>query len=531
MPAANITLYDAYNRPIRRQELTREVATASLTGIRTVWNHTVASGLTPDRLAGLLRGAADGDHDDFLTLAEEMEERDLHYSCELSKRKLAVSRLPVTVEAASDDAKDQQMADAVREMVKKASFRWLLKDMLDALGKGFSVVEILWDRSGAQWQPKSYEYRDPRWFCWDRVTLQKLRLRDESNPLDGVELAPYKFITHTPRIKSGIPIRAGFARLAAWAYMCKGYTLKDWLAFAEVFGMPLRLGKYRPGASAGDIEILKMAVANLGTDAAAVFPEGMEIELVEATKSGSTDFFERLAQYLDNQVTKGILGQTATTQGTPGKLGNEDSQQEVRHDIRDDDAEQLEDALMRDLVRPYIDLNFGPQENYPQVQLRAEEQEDMTALAGVLEKLVPLGLEVEQSVIRDKLGLPDPPKGAVLLGARTAAPVPTTAVNAALLNRIQRQIAIALNQAQEPLRDDIDIAADEALDGWVQEGGMDGLVAPIRKALESSDSVAAFEARLADIFEKQNAEALQKLLQSLTAAMFKAYAMGAANEN
>jgi phage gp29-like protein len=275
-----VLLYDASGRPIRQNELTREVASASLTGVRTVWNQSVASGLTPQRLAALLRDAGDGDHDDYLTLAEEMEERDLHYACELGKRKLAVSRLPVTVESATDDTKDTELADAVRDMVKKAGFRWLLKDLLDALGKGFAACEIMWDRSGKRWFPTAYEHRDPHWFCWDRVSLRKLRLRDDANLSEGIELSPYKFIVHTPRLKSGLPIRGGFARLAAWAYMCKGYTVKDWLAFAEVFGMPLRMGKYRPGADAKDIEILKLAVANLGTDAAAVFPEGMEIELV-----------------------------------------------------------------------------------------------------------------------------------------------------------------------------------------------------------------------------------------------------------
>jgi phage gp29-like protein len=332
--------------------------------------------------------------------------------------------------------------------------------------------------------------------------------------MDGVELAPYKFLVHTPRIKSGIPIRGGYARLAAWAYMCKGYTLKDWLAFAEVFGMPLRLGKYGSGAKKEDIDILKMAVANLGTDAAAVFPQSMEIELVEASKSGSTDFFERLAQYLDNQVTKGILGQTATTQGTPGKLGNEEAQNEVRHDFRDDDAEQLEETLQRDLVVPFVDLNFGPQQNYPQIQLRAPQREDIAGLSESLSKLVPLGLRVSASVIRDKLGLPDPDEDEEILMPAAV----STATNAMALNR---------QAGADELPDEIDIAADEALDGWEAAGGMAAIVSPIARALDASDSVEAFAAQLEEIMRGQDAVVL---VQHLAAALFKARAMGAADE-
>ena len=434
--ANNVTLYDYANRPIKRQDLTREIAAPVLAGVRTIWTDTVASGLTPATLAGVLQAAAMGDHDSQLTLAEEMEERDLHYACELSKRKLAVGRLPITVEAASDDAKDIEIADAVRALTKRAGVRGLVKDALDALGKGFSVSEIMWDRTGSKWWPAGYEYRDPRWFTWDKVSLRRLLLKDESN-IDGIPLAPYKFIVHVPRIKSGIPIRGGLARLAAWAFMCKGYTVKDWLAFAEVFGMPLRMGKYGPSASEADKNVLRMAVANLGSDAAAIFPESMQVELVEAAKSSSQDFFKILADYLDTQISKGILGQTASASGTPGKLGDEKLQSEVRDDIRDDDAEQLEETIQRDLVQPFVDLNFGPQEAYPQIQLRAPESEDLAAHADALAKLVPLSLRVEQSVVRDRFGWPDPDKNAKpedLLGAPPAAP-------AAGLNR-------ALNRAQ-----------------------------------------------------------------------------------
>ncbi len=358
-----------------------------------------------------------------------MEERDLHYGAELGKRKLAVSRLPLSVESYSDEEHDLKLTDAVRDMIRKPGFRGLLKDQLDALGKGYAVAEIIWDKSGGIWTPSRYAYRDPRFFQFDRVSRSELRLRDEMGGVDGLPLEPYKFIVHTPKIKSGLPIRGGLARVAAWAFMCKGYTVKDWLAFAEVFGMPMRLGKYRAGATQGDINVLKTAVANLGSDAAAVFPESMQIELVEAAKgSGANSFFKILAEYLDDQVSKGILGQTASSSGTPGKLGNDTLQSDVRDDIRDDDAEQLEDTLNRDLVRALIDLNYGPQKNYPTIQLRASQPEDITALVTSLKELVPLGMKVEQSVVRDRLGLPDPAKNAKpedLLGVpAAAAPVP-----------------------------------------------------------------------------------------------------------
>jgi len=330
-------------RPVT-PDLQKEIAAPSLTGIRTVWDNTVAGGLTPFKLASLLQGAESGDANDYLTLAEEMEERDLHYRCEMSKRKLAVAALPVTVEAAGDDTKDKMLADEIRALTKRPGFRGLLKDLLDSIGKGYSVAEIIWER-GAKWQPQRYEWRDPRFFTFDRVSRRQVRLLDEADMMEGIELAPYKFICHVPHLKTGIPIRGGIARVAAWAYLFKNYTVKDWIAFAEVFGMPLRVGKYQPGASKDDIAILKSAVANLGSDAAAVIPESMLIEFVESAKStGGHELYNKLADWLDAQVSRGILGQTATTTGTPGKLGGDEAQSEVREDIRDDDAMQLAES-------------------------------------------------------------------------------------------------------------------------------------------------------------------------------------------
>lgn len=394
----------------------QEIAAPLLAGPRNLWGETVAAGLTPVRLASLLAAADQGYGRDYLTLAEEMEERDPHYRSEIAKRKLAVSSLPLVVESASDDPHDVELADQVRELTRQPGFRGLLKDLLDAIAKGYSVCEIIWQH-GPRWYPLRYEWRDPRFFVFDRVTGRELLLV-AANDGDGPKaLPPYKFICHSPHLKTGMPLRGGIARVVAWAWICKSYTLKDWLAFAEVFGLPLRVGKYRPGAGKRDVEVLKAAVAGLGSDAAAVIPDSMQIEFIEAAgRGGGHELFRHLADWLDTQISRAILGQSATTSGTAGKLGNEQAQAQVRVDIRDDDAHQLAETLNRDLVRPFIDLNWGPQRHYPELCLRAPAREDLSILVTALKELAPLGLRVERSVVLDRLGLPDPAPEAICLG-------------------------------------------------------------------------------------------------------------------
>jgi phage gp29-like protein len=489
-----ITLYDAYGRPVQKNVLSQEIARPSMTGVRSIWNHGyVTGGLTPQRLASLLQKAAEGDADAYLSLAEEMEEKDPHYASVLGTRKRAVARLPIVVEAASDSPLDIKLADEVRALLKRRGVKGMLEEQLDALGKGYSVNEIMWDKSTSPWQPARYEWRDPRFFQFDHETLRELRLKDEADLMNGLPLPAYKFMIHTPRLKCGIPLRGGLARLAAWTYIFKNYTVKDWLAFCEVFGMPLRLGKYRPGETEDNINILKSAVANLGSDAAAVIPEGMMIEFIENSKgTGGEGLFERLANWLDKQMSKAILGQTMTADD-----GSSQAQakvhDEVREDIRDADAEQLAETLERDLVIPYICLNHGPQKAYPAVYLREPGQTDITIMSEALAKLVPLGLKVEASEVRDRLGFSDPAKDAECLGQPTTPQPPPklgggaeggggkTATN----HETTCPHCTALNAEGEVLPDQVDLVAQKALE--VEDGSY--LIQEIRQMIADAGSL------------------------------------------
>jgi phage gp29-like protein len=443
---AKSIIVDQFGNPIEKTELSRAIAAASLTGVRNLWGHGgEAQWLTPERLAQILRAAANGDADAYLTLAEEAEERDMHYASVLGTRKRAIGGLPIVVEAASESAEHVRHAELIRSIVRLPEFLEARDDLLDGLGKGYSVVEMNWDTRQTPWVPRNrfapnesgqwqemegFCWRDPRFFRFDRVTGRELRLKDESNVFDGVPLPRYRMIVHKPRIKTGIPIRSGLARLVIAGLMCKWYSLTDWLAFAEVFGMPLRVGKYGPSATPEDIQTLVSAIANIGTDAAAAIPESMKIEFESpGNTTGGADLFKNLAEWIDKQISKAVLGQTASSDGTPGQLGNQSAQDEVRQDILKSDAAQLDNSLNRDFVRAVIDLNFGPQAEYPSLSHQIIEPEDLKALVDSVKELVPMGLEVEESWMRGKLGVPEPAKGAKLLASAAAMPALPAAQN------------------------------------------------------------------------------------------------------
>lgn len=507
-------------QPLRRDDLTREVAAATVAGVRRIWSDsTVAANLTPDRLAALLSAANRGDHREYLTLAEEMEERDAHYASVLGTRRRAVGGIEPMVEAATDEGRDVEIADSVRRLVRQPEFGDLVDDLLDALGKGFSVVEILW-RRGKTWIPDRYEWRDPRWFAFDKTDGKTLRLVDQSSPENGLELQPYRFVIHRPRMKSGLPIRSGLARLVAVAHMCKSYAVADWLSFAEIYGQPLRVGKYGSKATDEDIGKLIDALVNLGTDAAAVIPESMRIEFQNAGAAGNSTVFQNLAEWLDRQVSKAVLGQTMTADD-----GSSQSQAQVHNDVRQDieisDARQLENTINRDLIRPFVDINYGPQDAYPRVRFPVQEPEDLEAMVLALEKLVPLGLRVEQSVVRDKLGLPDPDDGALLL----AAPTPTPPAESTAANQEHNCATCAALNREKPAQviDEIEAAA---LEDWEQQ--MAPVLNPVAELAESAQSFEEFLERLPTLTESMDST---KLVESLARAAFQARGLGDATDD
>jgi len=286
-----------------------------------------SQGLTPERLATIFKEADQGDVMRQAELFEEMEEKDLHLTGILQTRKIAVTGLEWEILPASTTPEDKKIAEAAKEMIEYIEdFEDALFNLLDAVGKGFSVGEIMWDISEGQVWVKNIEWVHQKRFTFNSpdVILKTPQLITDANPIWGEELPPNKFVVHRHKARSGAVPRGGLLRPCAYMYLFKNYDIKDWLIFNELFSVPMRIGKYSSAANPADIETLKQAVFNLGVDAAAVISDSTLIELVEAKASGSNTTHRDFADFCDRAMSKAILGHTGSAEGTPGKLGNEE---------------------------------------------------------------------------------------------------------------------------------------------------------------------------------------------------------------
>lgn len=412
-----------------KQDLSTPIAASALGSLRSPTSWRPLPQLTPTRAADVLRRASVGDARDFFEYAADIEEKNLHYASVLQTRKLAVSGLEYNIVPADDSRVARKAADMVRYVIDDGidDFNGLLNDLLDALSKGISVSEMLFDtsRNDNLWVPSTIIHRPARFFQYDRNTMSELRLYDGS--YDGAAIEPNRVICHLPKIKTGIPILGGLARSAMWAWVYKTHAQDNWASFAEMFGKPMILGKYDAGAQANDLNTLKRAVTDFANDARAIVPKDMIIELIESgSKSASADLYERLATYMDMQVSKCVLGQTLTADSGGGSFAQGKVHNEVRFDLTKADAKALASTLNKQLIAPIVRLNLGVDTPMPKIEFDVIEPEDMTALADQLSKLVPLGLQVDQAWVRKKWGIPEPAQDATLLitSPTPAAPAP-----------------------------------------------------------------------------------------------------------
>lgn len=390
--------------PLRRPD-TNEIAVAQVTD---KYSEYPSNGLTPVKLAEIFKEADAGDVLRQMELFEEMEEKDPHLFSQLQTRKNAVTGLDFEIIPFSDDPRDKEIADFIEEQINGIeSLEDVETDLLDAIGKGFAVSEIMWGYDDGHVVVREIKSRHQKRFFWDSLD-DSFKVRTKDAP-EGILLPTNKFIVHRYKARSGHTSRAGILRVVAWMYLFKNYDLKDWVSFAEVYGLPLRLGKYAPGASEADKVALMQALIQIGADAAGIIPDGTSIDFITTEKTSSSDLYERLARYCDEQISKAILGQTLTSDSGGGSYAQSKTHNDVRHDLTVADCKSLASTLRRDLIRPLCIFNFGEDKRVPHIRFDCEESEDLTQTATIIGTLVnEVGLRVPTSFIYKKFSIPEP---------------------------------------------------------------------------------------------------------------------------
>lgn len=359
-------------------------------------------------------------------------ERDPHIDSVLKTRKFAVGGLKWQISPGSEADRDQQIADFIENALSKMpGFSQDLVELMDAVLKGFSVTEILWDVNKKGFTiPANLMNRPQRRFQFDATTREP-KVRKSGNAFLGDPVSPMKFIIHRNSAKYENPFGDALGQRLFWPFLFKRMVAKFWMGHLESTMAPVPIVRHQKSSDKKLKEEAMEIAKQIRSGSYGRIPEGFELLWAEAKNVlTSAQGYENFMRFNNDECTKCVLGQILSTEaGGPSGTGSRalgNVHNLIRREILEYDAHSLEDTLTNTLVKWMVDRNFSDVEDYPRFDFQLDEPLDVQIQTAAIKDLDAAGYDVDPEYIEDELGIPlvkDATTGKVVKRVRPA-PVP-----------------------------------------------------------------------------------------------------------
>ena len=328
-------------------------------------------------LAGVL-GGADENPDEILkkqgiAVYDEMEAKDTHVYSVYQTRKLAVSMIPWDIYPGDDSDRQKEIRDFIFTAIDdcKGVFSEDLKQLLDAIGKGFSILEIVWKLiDTGRWKGKytvdELIFHKQKYWYFEHMRWHKTDgdIVLFGSGIGGKPVPWEKIIYYAYDSEDNLYGRAAF-KPCYYFYWFKKEGWKSWVVFLNKYGSPTAVGKYPKGTKDTDQTKLLDIVQRIQEETGIIYPDGMDISFLEATHQGTVSY-EALANACNAEISKAILGATQTVEeGRRGSYALSRAHSEVRRERVEADAVEISDVINQQLVKRLVDFNFDT-DVYPQ---------------------------------------------------------------------------------------------------------------------------------------------------------------------
>lgn len=210
-----------------------------------------------------------------------------------------------------------------------------------------------------------------------------------------------------------------------WYWNLKQAVLQNWATFAERYAQGIRLGYY-PMSQKGGKEEMESILRNLVGDVSAVLPrmtpgqKDYEIEVKEPA-AARAQVFADLCEWLSKNIKELIVGQAATSEAVSTGLGSSVGKEHGKTFTRQMKfvADGLAETITAQVVREVVDMNFGPQDEYPRFEFSVESPEMEKKLEAIRIFVNELGGTVSEADTRRMLGLAIPDADEPVLTGKT----------------------------------------------------------------------------------------------------------------
>lgn len=303
------------------------------------------------------------------------------------------------VEPGGKRAKDKLAADSLRAQIDRLEWNRITQKMHWGVFYGYSVAEVIYGSRASEVVIKDIRVRDRARFRF--AASGELRMLKPDNMVEGVPcLAPYFWAFQTGADHDDEPYGLGLAHWLYWPVYLKRHGVKSWLLFLDKFGSPTGVGKYPQNASTKEKADLLNATQLIKTASGVIIPEGMTLDLLEASRSGTGDY-QQLTDTMNRAIAKLTLGQAGTTEGSAQfKL---DKQADVAEDVIEADDDVLSESFMRSVARHLTNWNY-PGAETPLVYRAVRSEEDLNRQADRVAKISSMGFKPTLASIKDQFG-------------------------------------------------------------------------------------------------------------------------------
>ncbi len=313
--------------------------------------------------------------------------------------------------------------------------------LLWSLYYGVSASEIHWRRVGSEWWVDRLTWIHTRRLAYPDSALWELHVWDQgavgpgswgayptASSTYGLRVSdfPGKFVVHTPQLRADYPTREGLGRIVGNWMLLKRFAARASSQYLDRFARPIGLGTWgttdtmEPRAAVDeDVVALKAALESLGLGTLTSYakPDCIKVDILnpDATSTAKLTFTEFLS-YADAQVSKGVLGQTYTTE--PGKFGAKGTAEvgkEGAMQLARFDAADFADTLRRDIVAHIVRLNRpNAVDLVPCCEILVDDEPSPEAVMAIAVQAASIGmpLDAEDLAKRTGLVLVDPGKDA-----------------------------------------------------------------------------------------------------------------------
>lgn len=376
-------------------------------------------GVTPRRVVEIFKQAECGQPQHQCDLFDDLIETDGHLRSLLEQRAQAVAGKPWVVQADGSDGDAELAARVLGDALRRLPMVEVLEHQLGFNTYGWAASEIDWGIAtinGRTWVVPVWLGNVPaRRFRIDPVT-DALRLATEEKPGEGEPLIAGKWLV-TRRSGNSLA-RAALMRTAAWLSVFKKFSTRDWVVYAEKYGLPLTLAKYGDTAMGGgstDDESRQAAVdivRNIGNDGGAVVPKSVDVEIKEAGRNGdSSGVHGGLIGFCNAEMSKLVNGSTLANDNA-GSGGASYALGEVHASSRWDniqaDNERLQEAFRLQLAVPFMKFN-GLVGAAPLLKIQVVRDLQPAQRAAIADTMANrLGIPLSKAQMRQECGFKEP---------------------------------------------------------------------------------------------------------------------------